>query len=81
MAGAAALAVVFALAGPQIARRLTGSPGVPLVSGALTGALLLMAADLLSQNAPLGLTMPVGLTTGFLGGLYLLLVLGVAGRR
>lgn len=71
----------IALAGPQIARRLTGSPGVPLVSGALTGALLLMAADLLSQNAPLGLTMPVGLTTGFLGGLYLLLVLGVAGRR
>ncbi|WP_151719469.1 FecCD family ABC transporter permease [Gemmobacter serpentinus] len=71
----------IALGGPQIARRLTGSSGVPLVSGAITGALLLLCADLLGQNAPLGLTMPVGLTTGFLGGLYLLVLLGFSDRR
>ncbi|MCA0994982.1 FecCD family ABC transporter permease [Alloyangia pacifica] len=64
-----------ALAAPQLARRLTGAPEVPLLSAALTGASLLMAADLASQAAPFGLVMPVGLMTGFLGGLYLLLVL------
>nr|WP_216654626.1 iron chelate uptake ABC transporter family permease subunit [Pseudogemmobacter hezensis] len=61
-----------ALAGPQLARGLTRSPDVPLISGALAGAVLLMAADLIGQNAPFGLAMPIGLTTGFLGGLYLI---------
>lgn len=64
-----------ALAGPQIARRLTRSPDPPLLSGALTGAVLLMAADLLSQRVPLNLLLPIGLTTGLLGGLYLLWIL------
>ncbi|WP_428927778.1 FecCD family ABC transporter permease [Marinibacterium sp. SX1] len=71
----------IALAGPQIARRLTRAPGVPMVAGAMTGALLLMAADLLGQAAPLALNLPVGLTTGFLGGLYLIVVLLGDGRR
>ncbi|MCQ0091959.1 iron chelate uptake ABC transporter family permease subunit [Roseovarius sp. M141] len=65
----------IALAAPQIARRLTASPEVPLISAATTGAALLMAADLLSQAVPFGLVLPVGLTTGFLGGLYLLAVM------
>jgi len=64
-----------ALAAPQLARRLTRAPEVPLFSAGLTGAALLMAADLASQSAPFGLVMPVGLMTGFLGGLYLLAVL------
>ncbi|MAC80452.1 MAG: Fe(3+)-siderophore ABC transporter permease [Rhodobacteraceae bacterium] len=64
-----------ALAGPQIAKRLTRSPDVPLVSGALAGAVLLMAADLVGQAAPLRMVLPVGLTTGMLGGLYLIVVL------
>lgn len=63
-----------ALAGPQLARWLTRSPDVPVVSGAIAGALLLLSADLVSQNAPFGLAMPIGLTTGLLGGLYLILV-------
>ncbi|MDO5622933.1 MAG: iron chelate uptake ABC transporter family permease subunit [Paracoccus sp. (in: a-proteobacteria)] len=69
----------IALAGPQIARRLTRTPGVPLLSGALTGAALLLAADLLSQRAPFGLLLPIGSMTGMCGGLYLVWLLG--GRR
>ncbi|WP_095590664.1 FecCD family ABC transporter permease [Actibacterium ureilyticum] len=64
-----------ALAAPQLARWMTRSPDVPLLSAALTGAALLMGADLLSQSAPLGAVLPVGLTTGFIGGLYLLAVM------
>lgn len=64
-----------ALAGPQIARRLTRAPGLPVVSGGLVGAALLMAAHLLGQRAPLGLNLPIGLTTGVLGGLYLIVLL------
>ncbi|QFQ88487.1 iron chelate uptake ABC transporter family permease subunit [Paracoccus kondratievae] len=65
----------IALAGPQIARRLTRVAEVPLISGALTGACLLMAADLLSQRAPFGLMLPIGTMTGLCGGFYLLWVL------
>ncbi|WP_233270627.1 FecCD family ABC transporter permease [Chachezhania sediminis] len=65
----------IALAGPQIARRLTRAPEVPILTGALTGAVLLLAADLLGQVAPFRLTLPIGLTTGLLGGLYLMVVL------
>ncbi len=47
IATAAAGPIAFiALAGPQLARRLTRSAGVPLLSGALMGAVLLLAADL-----------------------------------
>ncbi len=76
LATAAAGPIAFiALAGPQLAKRLTRAPGVPLVSGALMGAVLLLAADLLSQRLPLQLNMPIGLTTGLLGGFYLLWLL------
>ncbi len=75
-ATAAAGPIAFiALAGPQLAKRLTRAPGVPLVAGGLMGAVLLLGADLLSQRLPLQLNMPIGLTTGLLGGFYLLWVL------
>ncbi|WP_273688959.1 FecCD family ABC transporter permease [Ketogulonicigenium vulgare] len=61
----------IALAGPQIAKRLTRAPDVPIITGALAGAVLLAAADLISQRFALGVAMPVGLTTGLIGGLYL----------
>lgn len=64
-----------ALAAPQLARRLTADSNVPLISGAITGATLLVGADLLSQHVPFGVKMPIGLTTGLLGGLYLLWIL------
>lgn len=73
LATAAAGPIAFiALAGPQLARRLCRSPDVPLLPGAAMGAILLLAADLISQRFPSGLNMPIGLTTGLLGGLYLL---------
>ncbi len=76
IATAAAGPIAFiALAAPQIARRLTASPGVPVVGGALTGMVLLMAADLVSQHLPLAANLPIGLTTGLLGGVYLLWLL------
>lgn len=74
--GCAAGPIAFiALAAPQLVRRLTRSPDVPVVSGALMGAVLLLGSDLLSQNSPLYLKMPIGLTTGLLGGIYLLWLL------
>lgn len=73
MATAAAGPIAFiALAGPQLARRLCRSPEVPLLPGAAMGAVLLLAADLVSQRVPSGLNLPIGLTTGLLGGIYLL---------
>ena len=76
IATAAAGPIAFvALAAPQIARKLTASPSVPVVSGALMGATLLISADLLSQRLPLAGNMPIGLTTGLLGGVYLLWLL------
>lgn len=77
IATAAAGPIAFiALAAPQLARRLTGGAGVPLLSGALMGAVLLLLADLVSQRFPLSLNLPIGLTTGMLGGVYLLWLLG-----
>ena len=76
IATAAAGPISFiALAAPQLARRLTASARVPLVSGALMGAVLLLAADVLSQRLVSTLNLPIGLTTGLLGGLYLLWLL------
>lgn len=73
LATAAAGPIAFvALAGPQLARRLTGSPETPLLSGALAGALLLLGADLVSQRTASVINLPIGLATGLLGGGYLL---------
>ena len=76
IATAAAGPVAFiALAAPQLARRLTLAPDLPLIPGALMGAVLLLAADVISQNIPFHLNMPIGLTTGMLGGMYMLWLL------
>ncbi|OLF53438.1 FecCD family ABC transporter permease [Pseudomonas chlororaphis] len=81
IATAAAGPIAFiALAGPQLARRLTLSPEVPLVSGALMGAVLLLAADLLGQRLPINANLPIGLVTGLLGGCYLLWLLARSKR-
>ncbi|MBP5125749.1 FecCD family ABC transporter permease [Pseudomonas protegens] len=81
IATAAAGPIAFiALAGPQLARRLTRSADVPLGSGALTGAVLLLAADLLSQRLAFHANLPIGLMTGLLGGFYLLWLLGRSRR-
>ncbi|WP_258049170.1 iron chelate uptake ABC transporter family permease subunit, partial [Pseudomonas aeruginosa] len=59
----------------ELARRLTRSAGVPLLSGALMGAVLLLAADLLGQRLAYVANLPIGLMTGLLGGFYLLWLL------
>lgn len=61
-----------ALAGPQLAARLTRSVQVPVGTGALMGAVLMVACDLLTQRLPLGAHVPIGLMTGLVGGCYLL---------
>lgn len=81
IATAAAGPIAFvALAAPQLARRLTASSEVPLLSGAVMGVVLLLGADLVSQRLPLDANMPIGLTTGLLGGLYLLWLLARSRR-
>lgn len=76
IATAAAGPIAFvALAAPQLARRLSASPDVPVVSGAMMGMVLLLAADFASQHFPVNIHMPIGLTAGLLGGFYLLWLL------
>ncbi|MFC4059633.1 FecCD family ABC transporter permease [Planomonospora corallina] len=76
VATAAAGPVVFvAMAAPQLARRITGSPGVTMVSSALTGAVLLVAADLAAQRLLAPAQLPVGIMTAAIGGTYLVFLL------
>ncbi|GGZ06328.1 ABC transporter permease [Streptomyces poonensis] len=80
-ATAAAGPVAFvALTAPQLARRLTGSPGPNLLPSAFMGATLLIVADWASQRAFGADQLPVGVVTGILGGVYLLWLL-VTERR
>ncbi|NUW31560.1 iron chelate uptake ABC transporter family permease subunit [Nonomuraea sp. SMC257] len=76
VATAAAGPVVFvALAAPQLARRLARSPGVSMTTAALTGAVLLTAADLAGQRVFAPVQLPVGVLTAAIGGVYLALLL------
>lgn len=70
-----------ALAAPQIARRLAGSPGVALLPAAAMGALLLTVADFLAQRAFAPTQLPVGVVTVSIGGLYFAWVLLREARR
>ncbi|MFI5429833.1 iron chelate uptake ABC transporter family permease subunit [Aeromicrobium sp. UC242_57] len=67
--------VFIALAAPQIGRRVAGAAGVPLVPAALTGALLLLTADLLARLLIAPASLPVGVVTTAIGGGYLLYLL------
>ncbi|CAM5726127.1 Iron-enterobactin ABC transporter permease OS=Streptomyces alboniger OX=132473 GN=CP975_07420 PE=3 SV=1 [Streptomyces alboniger] len=72
-----------ALTAPQLARRLTRSPGPNLLPSVCMGATLLVTADWLSQRAFGADQLPVGVVTGALGGVYLLWLLVIerkAGR-
>ncbi|MEV0323419.1 FecCD family ABC transporter permease [Streptomyces sp. NPDC050658] len=83
-ATAAAGPVSFvALTAPQLARRLTRSPGPNLMPAMCMGATLLIVADWASQRAFGADQLPVGVVTGVLGGGYLLWLLVIerkAGR-
>lgn len=72
----------IALAAPQLARRITRTPGVSVASAACMGAVLLSAAHFLSRViAQFYQAVPVGLITVCLGGLYLIWLLIREARR
>jgi iron complex transport system permease protein len=61
------------LIAPIFARRLTrGHPGRAILPAALIGALLLIAADLVTRLAPLGRTLPIGVVTTLIGAPFFL---------
>ncbi|MEV8569068.1 iron chelate uptake ABC transporter family permease subunit [Streptomyces sp. NPDC051322] len=76
VATAAAGPIAFvALSAPQLARRLTRSPGANLLPSACMGAALLVVADWIAQQAFGDRQLPVGVVTGVIGGCYLLWLL------
>ncbi|MGW6459903.1 FecCD family ABC transporter permease [Streptomyces sp. NPDC055078] len=80
-ATAAAGPIAFvALSAPQLARRLTRTPGPGLGAAAAMGAALLLVADWAATSAFGDRKLPVGVVTGVLGGCYLLWLL-VTERR
>jgi iron complex transport system permease protein len=85
LATAAAGPIAFvALSAPQIAVRLVRTPGLPLVTAGLVGALLVATADLLARRLLAPTDLPVGVVTAVLGAPFLLWLLarasGLAGR-
>lgn len=82
LACAAAGPIAFiALAAPQLARRLTASPGVALVPAAAMGAVLLLVCDVIAQRLFGDNEIPVGPVTVSLGGSYLIYLLITQARR
>jgi iron-siderophore transport system permease protein len=80
-ATAAAGPVAFvALAAPQIAKRLAGTPTPPLVTSGITGAVVLLGSDLLARTLLPDTQLPVGIVTGVLGAPFLLWLLARANR-
>lgn len=71
----------IALVAPQISRRLCPNQKQPLLFAALTGALLLLAADVIAQRVFLPYQLPVGVLTVSLGGIYLIGLLIRESRR
>ena len=74
------VAFVALVAGP-LGRRVANSPGAGLVPAALTGAVLLVAADLVGRTALAPLQLPAGLFTALLGAPYLLWLLAMQIRK
>jgi len=64
-----------ALVAPQVARRLARTEHPPLVAAALTGALLVVLADLVGRLVFAPTQLPAGVVTAAIGGPYLLFLL------
>lgn len=78
-AAAGPVAFVAFVAAP-VARRLVGDGGLALVPSALAGLVLVLGADLVAQHLlPAGMSVPVGVVTGVVGGPYLIWLM--ASRR
>ena len=74
------VAFVALVAGP-LGRRIARSPGAALVPAALTGAVLLVAADLAGRTMLAPMQLPAGLFTALLGAPYLLWLLAIQIRK
>lgn len=61
-----------ALISPQVARQLTGGPGLPLFPSACTGALLVVVADLAGRRLFAPTELPVGVVMAVIGAPYFL---------
>ncbi|WP_238431333.1 FecCD family ABC transporter permease [Streptomyces cavernae] len=70
--GAAGPVDFVALLAPQIARRLTRTAQIPLVSSALLGAVIVVLADLLARRLFSPTEVPVGVLTAAVGAPYLI---------
>lgn len=62
----------IALVAPQISRRLAAGETASMTLAAMTGAVLLLAADLAAQRLFKPYQLPVGVVTVCIGGLYLI---------
>ncbi|WP_165243379.1 FecCD family ABC transporter permease [Corynebacterium lizhenjunii] len=69
----------IALVAPHLARMMSQSSRAPLVASGLSGAVLLLAADIASQA--LLESMPVGVVTAAVGGVYFMGLLVVESRK
>ena len=65
-----------ALTAPQIARRLARTAEPRCSASALTGALIVLASDIVAQRLVPDTPLPVGVVTGAVGGVYLVWLLG-----
>ncbi|MFT4189667.1 MAG: iron chelate uptake ABC transporter family permease subunit [Aeromicrobium sp.] len=71
----------IALIAPQVAMRLSRSPGIPLVTSAAVGATLLVISDVIARSLLAPVQLPVGVVTTALGGVYLLGLLIAQSRK
>nr|WP_281496657.1 iron chelate uptake ABC transporter family permease subunit [Ornithinimicrobium sp. F0845] len=71
----------IALVAPQVAMRITRSPGIPLITTAAVGATLLVVSDALARTMLAPVQLPVGVVTTALGGVYLLGLLIAQSRK
>jgi iron complex transport system permease protein len=69
-----------ALAAPQVAQRLAGTPFPPPVAAGLTGAVMVLVSDLAARKTVPDTELPVGVVTGVLGAPVLLWLLIRANR-
>lgn len=70
-----------ALAAPQLAMRIGGTPGVRIIPAAAMGGLLLLASDIAARTLLAPTQLPVGVVTLCVGGAYLLWLLATSGRK
>ncbi|MGQ4514465.1 iron chelate uptake ABC transporter family permease subunit [Streptomyces sp. DW26H14] len=73
--GAAGPVDFVALMAPQIARRMTGTAQIPLLTSALTGAVVVVLGDLLAKTLFSPTELPVGVLTAAVGAPYLIWLL------